>query len=349
MGTEPTPANGGPGASSHTQRRKVITRVVALVVTGVSLYIVLPSLIATFGDIPKLASVFPLWFVPILALEGLAFVSIWELMRVALRTSGWFDVACAQLAGNALSRALPGGAATGGATQFEMLTRAGFDGTTTTTALAAVGLLSTATLFTLPLLVLPAMLFGLAVDSKLARGAIIAGVLAVFLLSGASVLLLSDRVVRWGGNLLDWLFTRLRHQQPDPPYATRLVEARNKVRESLSASWKRAVPAAYGNQLFDYGALYVSLWAVGARVDPALVLLAFVAASALAMIPLTPGGLGFVEAGLTGVLALAGVSAAHAVLGTLLYRLFSYWLPLPAGVIASTLFARRHRVAEAKP
>ena len=108
-------------------------------------------------------------------------------------------------------------------------------------------------------------------------------------------------------------------------------------------SWKRAVPAALGNQLFDFLALYVSLLAVGSRVDPVLVLLAFVAGSALAMIPITPGGLGFVEAGLTGVLTLAGVTPDHAVLAVLLYRLFSYWLPLPAGLVASILFRRRHR------
>jgi hypothetical protein len=61
--------------------------------------------------------VFPLWFVPIGLLEALAFVSIWVLLRVALKTTAWFDIACAQLTGNALSRALPGGAATGGAAQ----------------------------------------------------------------------------------------------------------------------------------------------------------------------------------------------------------------------------------------
>jgi uncharacterized protein (TIRG00374 family) len=105
------------------------------------------------------------------------------------------------------------------------------------------------------------------------------------------------------------------------------------------------VPAALGNQLFDFLALYVSLLAVGSHVDPVLVLLAFVAGSALAMIPITPGGLGFVEAGLTGVLTLAGVTPDHAVLAVLLYRLFSYWLPLPAGLVASILFRHRHREA----
>jgi uncharacterized protein (TIRG00374 family) len=226
-----------------------------------------------------------------------------------------------------------------------MLRRAGYDPTTTTTALTAVGLLSTATLFVLPLLAVPALLFGLTVDSRLVRGGIVAAIVAVFLLSGASALLLSDRVVRGFGRLIDWAVGRIRRRPPTGHFTTEVLEARDFVRTSLADSWHRAVPAAFGNQLFDYGALTLSLFAVGARVDPAPVLLAFVVASVLAMIPLTPGGLGFVEAGLTGMLTLAGASAEHAVLATLLYRVFAYWLPLPAGALASTLFARRHRVA----
>jgi uncharacterized protein (TIRG00374 family) len=62
----------------------------------------------------------------------------------------------------------------------------------------------------------------------------------------------------------------------------------------------------------------------------------------LAQIPLTPGGLGFVEAGLTGTLALAGVHGGPAVLASLAYRLASYWLPLPAGLAAWILHRRRY-------
>jgi uncharacterized protein (TIRG00374 family) len=323
--------------------RKLIGRALMLVVTGVALYVVAPSLIATFGSLPQLETVFPAWFVPIFLLEAIAFVCIWQLIRVALNTDAWFDIATSQLAGNALSRALPGGAATGGALQIRMLARAGYPVATTTTALTAVGLLSTAVLFVLPVLALPAVLFGLAVSSELVRGAIFAVVVAVFLLGGSSVLLLSDGVVRGIGHAIDWV---LRHVRPNRPeaksMADRLLESRNLVRGSLSASWKVAVPAAFGNQFFDYLALETSLLAVGAEVNLFLVLLAYVAAAVLAMIPITPGGLGFVEAGLTGVLALAGVTPEHAVLATLLYRLFSYWLPLPAGLVASIMFGRRH-------
>jgi uncharacterized protein (TIRG00374 family) len=192
------------------------------------------------------------------------------------------------------------------------------------------------------------MLFGLAVSSELLRGAILAAVLAIFLLGGGSVLLTSDRVIRGIGHVFDWVLHRVRPKRPSSTsMADRLLESRNVVRSSLSASWRVALPASFGNQLFDFLALETSLLAVGAHVNLILVLLAFVAASALAMIPITPGGLGFVEAGLTGVLALAGVSADHAVLATLLYRLFSYWLPLPAGLVASILFSRRHAGTDA--
>jgi uncharacterized protein (TIRG00374 family) len=314
-----------------------------LVITGVSLYIVAPSLIATFGSLPKLADVFPAWFVLIFVFEALAFACMWELIRVALATDAWFDVASSQLAGNAASRALPGGAATGGALQIRMLQRAGFDVATTTTALTAVGLLSTATLFVLPVLALPAILLGVAVNSELLAGAIFASIVGVSLLGGGSLLLTSDRLILGIGHAVDRVLrvVRPRHT-PSVSMSARLLAARNVVRSALSASWKVALPASFGNQFFDFLALEMSLLAVGAHVNVVLVLLAYVAAAALAMIPFTPGGLGFVEAGLTGVLALAGVSPEHAVVATLLYRLFSYWLPLPAGLVASVLFSRRH-------
>jgi uncharacterized protein (TIRG00374 family) len=329
---------------ARPSRARVVARLLMLGVTGVAFYLVLPGLIAMFGSLPQLEAVFPAWFVPIILLEAAAFWCIWALMRIALHTDKWFDVACAQLTGNALSRALPGGAATGGATMYQMLSRSGFDGPTASTALTAVGLLSTATLLVLPVLALPAMLLGLAVSSELLQGAILGGVLGIFLLTGASILLVSDRIVRACGHFLDWVVRRvLRRPAPSPSLAVRLVQSRDFVRGALAESWKRAVPAALGNQLFDVLALYVSLLAVGSRVNPVLVLMAFVAGAALAMIPITPGGLGFVEAGLTGVLTLAGVTPDHAVLSVLLYRLFSYWLPLPAGLVASILFRRRHR------
>ena len=84
--------------------------------------------------------------------------------------------------------------------------------------------------------------------------------------------------------------------------------------------------------------------AVGADASLSLVLLAYVGAQLLAQIPVTPGGIGVVEAGLAATLALAGLTAGQAALATLAYRLASYWLMLPAGLAAWVVHRRRMAV-----
>ena len=61
------------------------------------------------------------------------------------------------------------------------------------------------------------------------------------------------------------------------------------------------------------------------------------------MIPLTPGGIGFVEAGITGVLVAAGIDPAHAALAAALYRVANTWLPVLVALPAYVVFRQRHR------
>ena len=55
-----------------------------------------------------------------------------------------------------------------------------------------------------------------------------------------------------------------------------------------------------------------------------------------------PVGDGFVEVGLVGMLTISGIPASDALLATLAYRLFQFWLPIPAGLIAYVLFRSRY-------
>jgi uncharacterized protein (TIRG00374 family) len=127
---------------------------------------------------------------------------------------------------------------------------------------------------------------------------------------------------------------------PDLP--ERLLAQRDRMKASFGRRWPAALTGAVGKVGFDYVALVCCLAALGARPDPSLVLLAYIAGALLALIPVTPGGLGFVEAGLTGMLTAAGVGAQDALVATLAYRLVSFWLPLPAGGVAYVLFHRRY-------
>ena len=234
---------------------------------------------------------------------------------------------------------MPGGVAAGGALQLKMLAQAGFDIPTATTALAAAGLLSTAILFALPVLALPAVPF-VAINQQLVEGALLAVFLFFVLFAFGAWMIRSDRAIASLGRGIGWITTNL-HIGNGSSIGARVVESRNVIRHELRYSWKRAVPAA-ANQLFDFLALEASLLAVGASVDPILVLLAYVAAATLddpdhSRRPRLRGGRS------RGVLTLAGASPDEAVLATLLYRLFSYWLPLPLGLGASIWFSRRHR------
>jgi uncharacterized protein (TIRG00374 family) len=84
--------------------------------------------------------------------------------------------------------------------------------------------------------------------------------------------------------------------------------------------------------------------------NPPFVLLAFVAAAVLRLVPFTPGGLGPVEAALIPLLAAASTTRSGAVLATLAYRVASLWIPLLLAVPAMW-WLRRHdpaaRVARA--
>ncbi len=122
----------------------------------------------------------------------------------------------------------------------------------------------------------------------------------------------------------------------------RLLRSRDAIFRSVAPKWRRAVAASVLRWLFEYGVLVSALYGLGVRPDPALVLLAFTTASVLGLLPFTPGGLGFVEAGLTATLNLAGVPVGAALVATLVYRLLTFWLPLPIGGVAAAIFRRRH-------
>jgi uncharacterized protein (TIRG00374 family) len=152
-----------------------------------------------------------------------------------------------------------------------------------------------------------------------------------------------DRPVRIVARSVQRLLNRVRCKRPPIAHLeTRALSERNAVRTTLGKRWRRALLAAIGNVGFDYLALLAALMAVGSRAHPSLVLLAYVAAVLLGLVPFTPGGLGFVEAGLAATLVLAGVSGAAALTATLLYRLASFWLPIVAGLIAYGVFRRRY-------
>src|SRR6266508_4205595 len=251
---------------------------VCVLVAAVSLYMVLPSLLAVFASWRSLRDL--AWYWAALALLSAigSFVLLWELDRLAL-----------------------------------------------------------------PVRALPAIVAGAPVDRGLTTSAYLGAAVLLLLVVAGVLAFAFDRPVEDAGRAAQWVLNgtlRRRRKLADLP--RRLLAQRDFIRTTIGRRWRAAVLSAAGSTAFDLLALLCALRAVGAEPRPSLVVLAYAAASLLTLIPLTPGGLGFVEAGLVGTLALAGVSPGDALLATLTYRLVSFWLPIPAGAVAYGAFRRRY-------
>jgi uncharacterized protein (TIRG00374 family) len=341
-------------AAALPERPKLVTpgRVIMLFLALIGLYVVWPSLVATFGSVNELKRVAPGWFVVMVAAEVVSYICIWLLIGLCLESSRYFVIGTAQVVGNAVSKVVPGGSPMGAAMQYRMLVGAGMDPARIGTGLAAASLINIATLFALPVLALPAIVGGVAVDRGLWRAAWLGVALFVLLVGGGAVLLLLDKPIGAVARTIERIHNLLLRRRPAMRgLGERLTAERDAVRTTLGKQWVQAILRSAGNVLFDYLALLAALVASGARPTASLVLLAYVASVVLGMIPITPGGLGFVEAGLAAMLVLAGVPGPSATLATLAYRLVSYWGPILAGPFAYALFQRRaaHWHAAARP
>jgi uncharacterized protein (TIRG00374 family) len=334
--------------ASVARPRLSIGRVLLLAITALCLYLFAPSIAEVFEAWNKLGEVHPAAIPVILLFEFASFGCTWMLQRIALRTHGWFPVVTTQLAGNSFNRITPGGGATGTALQARMLVDAGFDPAKAGTGITVQSLLISAAVFAMPVFVLPAIVLGTNVPGSLAEAAWI-GIVVFGVMAGAFALLLSSRRPLVAlARAIQWTANHLRFGRPHiTGLPERMVKERDEIRRTLGERWIGAVANAIGRWMFEYLVLLVTLYAIGATPDMWLVLLAFVAASLLGMIPFSPGGLGFVEAGLAATLALSGITTGQAVLATLVFRLVSFWLPIPIGFAAWWMFRRRYPRARA--
>jgi uncharacterized membrane protein YbhN (UPF0104 family) len=99
-----------------------------------------------------------------------------------------------------------------------------------------------------------------------------------------------------------------------------------------------------GNLLMNLAyifALVACVKAFGGSASIPAIALVFLAGSAVASAVPTPGGVGAVELALTTSLTAAGVDAATALSAVLLYRVCTFWIPVPLGWLSSQWLSRK--------
>ncbi|MDJ0790589.1 MAG: lysylphosphatidylglycerol synthase transmembrane domain-containing protein [Acidimicrobiia bacterium] len=330
--------------SRADQWKKIALRLFFLGVAVVILYFFLPTVVDFLSKTPQLASVQWWWYVIMGALMTGAFMAAWELTHIAVPGISRFVAACSQLVSNAMAKVIPGGAVAAGATYFQMLSVSGVPTAKAAAALAAVSFISNLVLFSLPGVAVVIAAVSAPIPDGLLPVAVAGTVLFILLFTAVVIVVKFDKPLLWIGriveNVVGWFAERLHRDWS--PTAQGFLDQRNEVVAALGKRWWRALIAAVLNWTLDYLVLVTALVAVGAEPRASLVLLAFAGSAVLGMIPITPGGLGFVEVGLVAMLTLAGIPGPDATLATLAYRLFQFWLPIPAGAVAYVVFKRRY-------
>ena len=327
-----------------------LRRPVVITTTAIALVLVVPMLVKVYGHVGRAATLGPVPLMTIGALVVAHFLSVWALQRLILRTSNRVDVASAQLAANATSHVAPAGSAVGAGLQLRMLTVAGFPASQAATAMAAAAVLGTvASYLVLPLVVLMASVCGGGVPDQLVTAMWSAAAVLAVLMVGAGAFAFRDGPWRWLAGVIARVLRLLRKPSSAEELGGRLIRERDLIRGALRGRAGWVAVLALAQPLTDYAALLVAVRAAGAHVGAATTLAAFVVSNVAGLVPFTPGGLGFVEAGLGHVLVMGGASHGHAHLAVATYRLATAWLPCLAGFLALALFHRRHRATASAP
>jgi hypothetical protein len=298
-------------------------------------FLVLPQINGTRKALKLLGHVSVPYLVAGVALEAMAIVSYALLTRSVLPREGSPSVLTllrVQLSTLGFSHVAPGGAAAGSPLGYRLLTHAGVDGPEAGFALATQGAGSAVVLNVILWLALVVSI-PLNGYNPIYLTAAIVGVIAI----GAFAVLVTT-LTRGEEKSARVLAAILAHL----PFVDReaVEQLVHRVAERLRELGTdrelllRAAGWAAANWLFDAASLWVFVAAFGYRVSVVGLLVAFGLANVLAAIPITPGGLGVIEAVLTSTLVGFGTPSAVAILGVAAYRLMNFWLPIPLGAIA---------------
>jgi putative heme transporter len=322
-------------------RGRIIGTVVSVVVVAVVFIFVLPR-IANYGDVWDVVKTLSWESVVILAVTVVLNLATYgPPLMAALPGLSYIHASRVTLASTAVSAVAPGGAAVGMATSFAMLRAWGFTGSPVGLAVVVQGVWNQFVILGFPILAVAALTAQGGRNHTLEVVAIVGLVVFVAIVVGFAIGLSSRRLAQRVGDraarIVNWA-KHLIHKAPVKWNGTSFVRFRAETIDLIRKRWFFLTAATLAGHLTVFFVLIASVRAVGIPNTEVTIVEAFAAwtlARILGAIPITPGGLGFVELGLTGALVAFGASNAEAVAATLIYRFLTMVPTLVVGLIAA--------------
>jgi putative heme transporter len=332
----------------RTGRRRIVLAVVGLAIIVVTFAFALPKF-ADYRDVWDVVTTLTWeWLVVLVVATAVNLATFAPPWMVALPGLRFRPALVMTQASTALSIVAPGGAAIGMAGSWAMLRSWGFRGADVTRAVTLTGVWNQLANLVYPVVALfllkvnggETALLGTAAFVGVAVLGVVVSLLVLVLYSESLARDLGDAVA----NLVSWTLARIR-KGPVSWGGSSFARFREEAVDLLARRWHLLTLATFAGSLTVFLLLVLSLRAVGVEASQVSVVEAFAAwalVRIIGTIPITPGGFGVIELGLTTALVAFGGPNASVVAAVLIYRFLTVVPTLVLGGLAALTW-RSHR------
>lgn len=335
-----TPEPAAPTTRRHIRRTRIVRwwksppvrwAVAIIVLFFIAEYLLLPDIASLKKSFHDLETVNVALAIVAIGLEVVSLLAYAELTHTVLSPGSprRFELFRINMSSLAVSHIMPGGTAPGTALAYRLLTDREVPSGTAAFGLATQGVGSAVVLNAIFWLALLVSIPLTGYNPWYGYAALVG--LILFALFAGTVIQLTRGQHRTIDALHHWA-SKIPGVNPDKARALiQTVADRLQILLRDRALLLHAIEWAAANWLFDAASLWVFLAAFGRLISPIDLLVAYGLANILAVLPITPSGLGIVEGILIPTLVGFHVPLTVATLSVLSYRLFNFWLPIPAG------------------
>jgi putative heme transporter len=302
-----------------------------------------------FFAFPKIADFSKVWThvqaMTWLEIASLVLVALWNLgtywlvMMASLPGSNIWQTMKVNQASTAVANTLPGGGALGIGVTYSMFGEYGFTRAATTLSILVSGIWNNFVKLGMPVVALALLALTGDVGSSVLLASVVgvAGLLLAVALFAA--VLKSEHLAQRVGVRLGKIANALRRlvrKKGNLDLSSATVQFRRDAIGLIRARWMRLSVTSLVSHVSLYLVLLLALRHVGvseSEVTWVEGLAAFAFVRLVSALPITPGGLGVVELGLTAALVASGGEEAGVVAAVLVYRALTYLLPIPIGLV----------------
>jgi putative heme transporter len=322
-----------------TTRRLIQTLVVVLVLLG-AIYFLFPKLVGLGDSLSRLGEAEAIWIAVAIGFNVLAYATYIALFKAVVGGDvlrlRWAETYEINLAGVAATRLFSAGGAGGIALTYWALRKAGMERRDVARRMIAFVSLQYA-FYPIALI-----LFGILLRTGVVNGKssveltiIPAAIAGLLLIIGILITLIPPDVER--------RLTRFAHSERSRHWLRNAAKVPATLAEgfrfarSLFAHPSKgglAVIGAAGYWAANIGILWASFHAFGVHVPLAVVIQGFFLGMVANLFPFAPAGVGAVDAGMIGAFVLFGIPEETVFPAILVFRLVSFWMPIPPGVFA---------------